>query len=64
MEELQVLYLKTNNLGGPLPPGLLTNMTELRYLMMQENSLTGGVPSEVLTRPPRREPPPFVVFAV
>ena len=52
MQELQVLYLKENTLGGALPDGLFTNMTELRYIMMQENQLTGGVPTEVF-------PPPF-----
>jgi Leucine-rich repeat (LRR) protein len=44
---LQVLDLRLNALTGPLPDGLLQNLTDLRYLYLQQNALTGGVPSEV-----------------
>jgi hypothetical protein len=43
----QVLYMRENLLSGSLPPGMLHNLTEMRYLMLQRNALSGGVPSEI-----------------
>ena len=47
LERLQVLYLRENLLSGSLPPGVLTNLTDMRYLMLQKNALSGGVPSQI-----------------
>jgi len=47
LDQLQVLYMRENLLSGSLPPGMLHNLTEMRYLMLQRNALSGGVPSEI-----------------
>lgn len=47
LTKLQVLYLRENSLSGSLPPGVLYNLTEMRYLLLQKNALTGGVPTEI-----------------
>jgi hypothetical protein len=39
--------MRENLLSGSLPPGMLHNLTEMRYLMLQRNALSGGVPSEI-----------------
>ena len=44
---MQVLYLRHNLISGTLPPYLLANATELRYLMLQNNSFSGSIPTQV-----------------
>jgi len=46
-QRLQVLYLRHNLISGTLPPYLLANATELRYLMLQNNSFSGSIPTQV-----------------